>query len=72
MSRNFWDVSGGTEAQKLVSSRSMGLRLLMPWRQLGRDLESEGLSEETERGQAWETRVAGASFVFPSECVLVP
>lgn len=39
---------------------------------LGRDLESEGLSEETERGQAWETRVAGASFVFPSECVLVP
>lgn len=25
-----------------------------------------------ERGQACETRVAGAGFVFPSECVLVP
>lgn len=55
-----------------MSSRSMDLRLVMLWRQLGRNLEREGLSEETERGQAWETRVAGASFVFPSECVLVP
>lgn len=25
-----------------------------------------------ERGQAWESRVAGASSVFPSVCVLVP
>lgn len=51
MSRNFWDVSGGTEAQTGVL-KVYGPEISDAWRQLGRGLESEGLSEETERGQA--------------------
>lgn len=70
---HFGDVSGGTgsetgtlKAHGPVISDSLGT--------IGEELgEVKDLVRKLrERGQAWGTRVAGASFVFPSECVLVP
>lgn len=71
---DFGEVSEGTKAQKLVSSKVHRPVISDTVEAIGegpREVK-DLVRRKQERGQAWETRMEGVNFVFPSECVLVP